>query len=44
MTSGRYVAEKFCLGVSRGRNDEDERGEGVPDDEAESNEGCEKVM
>jgi hypothetical protein len=44
MTSGRYVAEKVCLGVSRGRNDEDERGDGVPDEDVVRSEGCENVI
>jgi len=46
MTSGRYVAEKVCLEVTRvvGRYDEDESGEGVPDEGAGSKDGCGNVI
>ena len=44
MTSGRYVAVKVCLEVTRGRLLEEEVGEGVSEEGEAMREGCGKEM
>jgi hypothetical protein len=46
ITSGRYVAEKVCFEVRRGKEGDEENGEGASDDEAVddcNDDGCENV-